>query len=303
MIEDRCQQTSIQITVLPPPERIEAGPSTLAADGIAILGTAFVSPDHLLAVQIGDQALDPADGAQVQWLGGAAPAGDASGERPARLAVRAPSLLERGTTELRLITKYGELSWPVEAIETSGPYPESPLGILWPSRGASGVFPISTIAPGLLVVDSEAGALTRSEFQYRIWLSSAGREDCPVARAGKGILYGFELLSAGGVSHPIEGEYELHSEANRVHLSIDRAASGGQLESYVGGWVNYPENADPGQLRLPPPSERAHPPALVAEGAPLVLTSELTGRQLLISRRVVSEEESSTIRACLQEIP
>src|SRR5690606_11368903 len=103
--------------------------------------------------------------------------------------------------------------------------------------------------------------------------------------------------------HAIEGEYELHADANFIRISIDRTASGGVVERYVGGWVSYPDNNNLLAPKLPDPSERAHPPPLDADTAMVVLTSELTGRQLIMSRRIEDREETNTIRVCLPELP
>lgn len=283
--------------------RIAGGPVTLAASGVAVLRVENILPDDVLEVRLGGQPIDLADGARLQWVD---PAPSARGSERA-LAVRAPATLAAGATTLEVSTGSGVLPWPLEVIQPSGVYPDSPLGILWPSAAAAGVFPISTVAAGLLIVDADTGPVAQSGFQYRVQMRSAGRDDCDVALAGSGELYGAEsVVSRQGdveVSHPISGQYELHPQANYIRMSIDRTPSGGVVEAYFGGWVSYPGNTDVFAPELPAPAQRAHPPALDAETAMVLVTSERTGRQLLMSRRVTDEEESSRIRGCLFELP
>lgn len=283
--------------------RVAAGPRSLAASGVAVLSVEGLAPEAVLEARFGGQALEVGDGARFQWLEEPAHV-DAA---PRTLAVRAPGTLAPGPTTLELVTGSGVLSWPLEIVATSGVYPDSPQGILWPSAASSGVFPISTVAAGLLIVDGEEGPETLTTFQYRVQMRSAGREGCDVALVGEGELYGAELVVTpqGAVeqTHPIAGEYELHEGANSILATIDRSSSGGVVERYFGGWVSYPGNTDVFAPELPAPAERAHPPALDAATAMVVLTSEHTGRQLLMSRRLADREETSRVRGCLFELP
>ena len=299
----------------PLPPQLVDGPQTIAAEGIALVTPVAFAAADVIAVHLGEEAIDPSDRTRVQWVAGASP----TQPEAARLAVRAPATLSPGPTVLQVVTQRGNVAWPVEVIRPTGLYPNSPLGIAWISAAQSGVFPISTVAPGILIVDSEGGASADTDFQYRVWMSSAGREDCPIARAGEGILYGYEQVRVDEqdtadpeaplyqepvyVEHPIEGEFEVHPDANRVRLTIDRTPSGGVLEAYFGGWASYDGNSDPFNPELPPPEERAQPLPLDAETAVLVLTSELTGRQLIMTRRLNDVEESGPVRICLPDIP
>lgn len=299
-VQDQCASSSQPLTVLARPN-IQAGPLTLAGGGVALLTVTDLPREDLLSIRVGGELLTPADASAVQWLShwpgtsGSIPAGPL-------LALRMPSKLTAGISRLELITRRGSIEWPFEVVHPAGPYPRSPAGILGVSPAASGVFPISTIAAGGVVTDTESGASVSYDIEYRLTLRSAGREDCPVARAGKGQIYGEERVLNPQASHPVTGEYELHAQANFARITIDRSASGGVIEEYVGGWVRYP-GADPHEVALPPLDERAAPPALQAGGALLLLISQRTGRQLLIKRDIDDEEEQTRVRGCMMELP
>lgn len=300
-VSDQCGESNETVAVIGLPT-IKAGPPTLAPGGVALLALADLQKDDLVAVRLGDESITPSDGASMQWLSPGPETAGTTSTADSLLAIRAPSQLSPGPARFDLITRHGTLEWSFEVLNPEGLYPQSPAGILGISPAASGVFPISTIAASGLVTDADGGSSVSHDFEYRLTLRSAGREDCPIARAGKGEIYGEERVKSPPFSHPLAGEYELHAEANSVRLAIDRTVSGGVVEEYAGGWVSYP-GADPYEVELPPPDQRATPPELKPGGALLLLTSQRTGRQLLIKRDLDDEEERTRVRGCMMELP
>jgi hypothetical protein len=254
-----------------------------------LVTTEGIARDQLASVLVGDYSIALDDPTQFLWLG--------SEQASQHFLVRLPSTVSIGS-ELRVQRKDSQqASYPLSIVSVAGLIPSSPY-LIWPLSNpfaSEGVFPIGTSITGTsfpLLVDQAnvADAHWRYDLHFRRACAGADFEltaNEPRQLIGTEVYYeaprepGFlETAQCGSASsqpqaagavlcHEIDGEYQLDATHDEVRITIHRNPD----ETYRGGWVLAPPGASDGAV---PPRDSEH-------SAFLVLTSQLTGRQLVIS--------------------
>jgi hypothetical protein len=269
------------VTDVEPPQIVSINRESIAPGGVVEITATFSDRASVAGALVGETQIDATDSTNFAWPSAAI--ATAAGT----LAIRVPDDVAPGVIALRLLGSTG----PGEAIDLrvieppAGLAPAPTLGAFFvPSRLASedpddDPFPIPDFNPRPLLSSPEANA----EWTYEITLN-----DGDYVCRSSGTVTGFERHEAIAGSfdydaeHPLTGSYDL--ESDRVQVTIERSSSGGSAETYVGGWTG----PSVGELASADPEERTL--------APLILTSGLTGRQIVIEHfmRPTSECDENT---------
>lgn len=264
--------------------QILTAPATVAPQGVALLRVDALTPDQIVAIQVGDReistrsrALDLAGSGRISF-------GNLFDPLVSNvIAVRMPGDLPLGPTHISLVSRDGiSAAAPLTIIGAGPAAPVSPSQPLIPLSNAAsdGVFPVATDASHELVSE-EAEPAERWFYELNIGTScsdeSGGRR--------RGEIDGVEVYYNGGFPHrsvngcpgdetrcsPLSGSLELDELHNLAIIDIQRAPQDGGTERYRGGWLN------PDRPGLPVEQRQNQ----------LVLTSEKTGRQIRIEQTIV----------------
>jgi hypothetical protein len=275
-------QTQVAIQVLPPrPRVVSTDIPTVGPSGVVFVTTSATDHSQLTGVQIGSRTISPTDPSSFIWS-------PISGS-PNVFAVRVPAIAQPGTVNMTLTGPSG--TGPAFPLTVVAPAPVMPppvaTVVIPPTAAADGdTFPIGTTTPFPL---DDPGATMPVTWGWSYYLSFTDPLDC----SGNGIVAGAERYITQGsvaapgsgscdptlnVCHPVTGTFSLTATSNTVNLTIDRTSSGGEKESYTGGWVAA-DGVSPVTATLPGGSGYNGP-------AYLVLRSLRTGIQLSIQHGV-----------------
>jgi hypothetical protein len=252
--------------------------------GVVFVTTSASDRSQLTGVQIGSTTISPTDPSSFTWS-------PISGS-PNVFAVRVPATVQPGTITMTLTGPSGTgPAFPLTAVAPA-PLMPPPVAtiVIPPTTAADGdTFPIGTTSPFPLD-DPGANAGLQLGWSYDLNFSSPS-SNC----TGTGTMTGTEryiiqgsvaslllngCIASASACHPMKGTFSLTATSNAVSLTIDRTSTGGEKESYTGGWV-----AADGVTPV-----TATPPGSNAGGydvpAYLVLRSLRTGIQLSIRHGV-----------------
>lgn len=245
------------VTRAPRPVVLSVEPSEPQPGGVVLLRTANVPEGTITGVSVGAHRIARGDTTILR-----------EASEPGSFLVRVPDEID-GPVDLALETNDDSTeSVRINVRTPNGFRPPSAPAINLPPSFASddGTFPIGTTTPHPVEGSRE----------WVYYLHVSRREPNPCAPAvHHGVITGQELHCEPTIvsdlcrddyrhRHEFRAEYRIGAAENFVHAVIDRTASGGVVEDYVGGWAG---------INDAPPSRDAFR---------LVLTSITTGHQIVV---------------------